>query len=132
VSSPSPASSAPRPRDELGVHVPSKPCTMAKLESLRRGGASIRRIASVLGLSPTTVARLVRDQALDSFVIVNSVMVFLSYIQALRILVARLPFDSNGGFTRPRVVKQRDIDLSAGLTKDMTIFANTLSPLPKH
>jgi DNA invertase Pin-like site-specific DNA recombinase len=38
------------------------PRTMAKLESLRRGGASIRLIAGELGLSPTTVARLVRDQ----------------------------------------------------------------------
>jgi DNA invertase Pin-like site-specific DNA recombinase len=45
-----------RPRTE---HDPRK---MAKLESLRRGGASIRLIAGELGLSPTTVARLVRNQ----------------------------------------------------------------------
>jgi len=36
---------------------------MAKLESLRRGGASIQLIADELGLSPTTVARAVKDQA---------------------------------------------------------------------
>jgi hypothetical protein len=35
---------------------------MAKLDSLRRGGASIRGMANELGLSPTTVARLVRNQ----------------------------------------------------------------------
>jgi DNA invertase Pin-like site-specific DNA recombinase len=34
---------------------------MAKLESLRQGGASIRRIAIELALSATTVARLVRE-----------------------------------------------------------------------
>jgi DNA-binding Lrp family transcriptional regulator len=34
---------------------------MAKLENLRRGGASIRGMANELGLSPTTVARLVRN-----------------------------------------------------------------------
>jgi DNA-binding Lrp family transcriptional regulator len=39
---------------------------MAKLESLRRGGASIRLIARELGLSATTVARLVKEHvALD-------------------------------------------------------------------
>jgi DNA invertase Pin-like site-specific DNA recombinase len=37
--------------------------TMANLIALRRSGASIRRIASELGMSPTTVARLVREQA---------------------------------------------------------------------
>jgi DNA invertase Pin-like site-specific DNA recombinase len=46
-----------RPRTE---HDPRK---MAKLDALRRGGASIRRMANELGLNPTTVARLVRDQA---------------------------------------------------------------------
>jgi DNA invertase Pin-like site-specific DNA recombinase len=35
---------------------------MAKLTALRQSGASIRRIAKELGLSATTVARLVRDQ----------------------------------------------------------------------
>jgi DNA invertase Pin-like site-specific DNA recombinase len=49
-----------RPRTE---HDPRK---MAKLESLRQGGASIRQIASELGLSATTVARLVREQALGT------------------------------------------------------------------
>jgi hypothetical protein len=39
---------------------------MAKLESLRRGGASIRGMANELSLSPTTVARLVRDQAIPT------------------------------------------------------------------
>jgi DNA invertase Pin-like site-specific DNA recombinase len=37
------------------------PRMMAKLENLRRGGASIRGMANELGLSPTTVARLVRN-----------------------------------------------------------------------
>jgi hypothetical protein len=37
--------------------------TMASLIALRRSSASIRRIASELGLSPTTVARLVKRQA---------------------------------------------------------------------
>jgi DNA invertase Pin-like site-specific DNA recombinase len=46
-----------RPRTE---HDPRK---MAKLESMRRGGASIRRMANELDLSPTTVARLLREQA---------------------------------------------------------------------
>ncbi len=46
-----------RPRTE---HDPRK---MANLAALRQSGASIRRIADELGLSPTTVARLVRDQA---------------------------------------------------------------------
>jgi DNA invertase Pin-like site-specific DNA recombinase len=46
-----------RPRTE------DDPRKMAKLESLRRGGASIRLIAGELGLSPTTVTRLVRGQA---------------------------------------------------------------------
>jgi hypothetical protein len=41
---------------------------MAKLESLRRGGASIRRIASELDLSTTTVARLVRALISGSWV----------------------------------------------------------------
>jgi DNA invertase Pin-like site-specific DNA recombinase len=45
-----------RPRTE------HDPRTMARLQSLRLGGASIRRIAGELGLSPTTVARLVREQ----------------------------------------------------------------------
>jgi DNA invertase Pin-like site-specific DNA recombinase len=45
-----------RPRTE---HDPRK---MAKLAALRESGASIRRIASELDLSPTTVARLVRNQ----------------------------------------------------------------------
>jgi DNA invertase Pin-like site-specific DNA recombinase len=45
-----------RPRTE------HDPRTMAKLKALRRSGASIRRIASELDLSPTTVARLVREQ----------------------------------------------------------------------
>jgi DNA invertase Pin-like site-specific DNA recombinase len=39
------------------------PCTMVKVAALRDSGASIRRIARALPLSPTTVARLVRDQA---------------------------------------------------------------------
>jgi predicted transposase YdaD len=37
--------------------------TMAHLTALRRGGASIRRMANELGLSKTTVARLVKEQA---------------------------------------------------------------------
>jgi DNA invertase Pin-like site-specific DNA recombinase len=45
-----------RPRTE------DDPRKMAKLMALREGGVSIRRIASELGLSPTTVARLVREQ----------------------------------------------------------------------
>jgi IS30 family transposase len=36
---------------------------MAELESLRRNGASIRQIARELDLSPTTVARVVKEQA---------------------------------------------------------------------
>jgi hypothetical protein len=36
---------------------------MAQLAALRQGGASIRRIAEELGLSPTTVA----DQGADDF-----------------------------------------------------------------
>jgi DNA-binding Lrp family transcriptional regulator len=36
---------------------------MAKLESLRRGGTSIRRIAGELDLSATTVARLLKERA---------------------------------------------------------------------
>jgi DNA invertase Pin-like site-specific DNA recombinase len=36
------------------------PRIMAELEALRRSGASIRRIARALGLSPTTVAQLVK------------------------------------------------------------------------
>jgi IS30 family transposase len=39
---------------------------MAKLESLRQGGASIRRIASELALSPATVARLMRERELTA------------------------------------------------------------------
>jgi DNA invertase Pin-like site-specific DNA recombinase len=46
-----------RPRTE------HDPRTMARLASLRRSGASIRQIARDLDLSPTTVARLVRYQA---------------------------------------------------------------------
>jgi DNA invertase Pin-like site-specific DNA recombinase len=46
-----------RPRTE---HDPRK---MENLMALRRGRASIRRIANELGLSATTVARLVSDQA---------------------------------------------------------------------
>jgi DNA invertase Pin-like site-specific DNA recombinase len=46
-----------RPRTE------HDPRTMAKLESLRRSGASIRLIPGELELSPTTVARLVGGQA---------------------------------------------------------------------
>jgi DNA invertase Pin-like site-specific DNA recombinase len=46
-----------RPRTE---HDPRK---MAKLESLRQGGGSIRQIASELVLSPTTVARLLKERA---------------------------------------------------------------------
>jgi DNA invertase Pin-like site-specific DNA recombinase len=46
-----------RPRTE---HDPRK---MAKLDVLRRGGASIRVIANELGLSATTVARLLKEQA---------------------------------------------------------------------
>jgi DNA invertase Pin-like site-specific DNA recombinase len=45
-----------RPRTE------DDPRTMVNLEALRRSGASIRRIADELGLSPTTVARLVKEQ----------------------------------------------------------------------
>jgi DNA invertase Pin-like site-specific DNA recombinase len=45
-----------RPRTE------HDPRTMAKLESLRRSGASIRQIAGELGLSATTVARLVKER----------------------------------------------------------------------
>jgi DNA invertase Pin-like site-specific DNA recombinase len=40
--------------------------TMASITALRQSGASIRRIASELNLSPTTVARVVRDQAAPS------------------------------------------------------------------
>jgi hypothetical protein len=36
---------------------------MAKLDALRRGGASIRGMARELGLSATTVARLVKEHA---------------------------------------------------------------------
>ena len=36
---------------------------MAHLTALRRGGASIRRMANELGLSKTTVARLAKEQA---------------------------------------------------------------------
>jgi IS30 family transposase len=36
---------------------------MAKIETLRLSGASIRRIAKELDLSPTTVARVVKEQA---------------------------------------------------------------------
>jgi DNA invertase Pin-like site-specific DNA recombinase len=46
-----------RPRTE---HDPRK---MAKLDALRRGGASIRGMANELGLSPTTVARLLKAPA---------------------------------------------------------------------
>jgi DNA invertase Pin-like site-specific DNA recombinase len=46
-----------RPRTE------QDPRTMAKLAALRQSGASIRRIASELVLSPTTVARLLKEQA---------------------------------------------------------------------
>jgi DNA invertase Pin-like site-specific DNA recombinase len=46
-----------RPRTE------DDPRTMPNLAALRQGGASIRRIAGELGLSPTTVARLVKEQA---------------------------------------------------------------------
>jgi DNA invertase Pin-like site-specific DNA recombinase len=46
-----------RPRTE------HNPRTMANLATLRRGGASIRRIADELDLSPTTVARLLKEQA---------------------------------------------------------------------
>ena len=46
-----------RPRTE---HDPRK---MDKPEGLRQGGASFRRMAKELGLSATTVARLVRDPA---------------------------------------------------------------------
>jgi DNA invertase Pin-like site-specific DNA recombinase len=49
-----------RPRTE------HNPRTIANLATLRRGGASIRRIAKELGLSATTVARLVRDQGAPS------------------------------------------------------------------
>lgn len=49
-----------RPRTEHDAR------TMAKLEALRRSGTSIRRIAMELGLSPTTVARLVRNQAIPA------------------------------------------------------------------
>jgi DNA invertase Pin-like site-specific DNA recombinase len=45
-----------RPRTE------HDPRTMAKLATLRLSGVSIRRIATELGLSKTTVARLVREQ----------------------------------------------------------------------
>jgi DNA invertase Pin-like site-specific DNA recombinase len=45
-----------RPRTE------HDPRAMAKLTALRLSGASIRRIATELGLSKTTVARLVRGQ----------------------------------------------------------------------
>ena len=45
-----------RPRTE------HDPRTMAKLAPLRLSGVSIRRIATELGLSKTTVARLVREQ----------------------------------------------------------------------
>jgi len=45
-----------RPRTE------HDPRTMAKVAALRGSGASIRRIARALALSPTTVARLLRDQ----------------------------------------------------------------------
>jgi DNA invertase Pin-like site-specific DNA recombinase len=37
--------------------------TMAKLDALQRGDASIRRMARELDLSPTTVTRLIREQA---------------------------------------------------------------------
>jgi hypothetical protein len=62
---PSPAYNAPRPRDGFGGRPRTEhdPRTMAKLAALRRGGASIRRIANELGLSATTVTRLVSDQA---------------------------------------------------------------------
>jgi DNA invertase Pin-like site-specific DNA recombinase len=46
-----------RPRTE------HDPRMMAKLTALRQSGASIRRIAREVGLSPTTVARLVGGQA---------------------------------------------------------------------
>jgi DNA invertase Pin-like site-specific DNA recombinase len=46
-----------RPRTE---HDPRK---MAKLAVLRRSGTSIRLIAHALDLSPTTVARLIKEQA---------------------------------------------------------------------
>jgi DNA invertase Pin-like site-specific DNA recombinase len=46
-----------RPRTE------DDPRTMARLAAMRHSGASIRRIAEELDLSPTTVARLVRVQA---------------------------------------------------------------------
>jgi DNA invertase Pin-like site-specific DNA recombinase len=49
-----------RPRTE------HDPRMMAKLTALRQSGASIRRIAKELGLSATTVARLVRDQGAPS------------------------------------------------------------------
>jgi DNA invertase Pin-like site-specific DNA recombinase len=39
------------------------PRKMAKLDALRRGGVSIRQMANELGLSPTTVARLVKEHA---------------------------------------------------------------------
>jgi predicted transposase YdaD len=37
--------------------------TMASLTALQQSGASIRRIAKELDLSPTTVARVVKEQA---------------------------------------------------------------------
>jgi DNA invertase Pin-like site-specific DNA recombinase len=40
------------------------PRTMTKLAALRRNGASIRQIARELDLSPTTVARVVKEQAM--------------------------------------------------------------------
>jgi DNA invertase Pin-like site-specific DNA recombinase len=49
-----------RPRTE---HDPRK---MAKLDALHQSGASIRRMANELGLSPTTIARLVREQTLGT------------------------------------------------------------------
>jgi len=58
----SPAFSVPRPRVGGRPRTEHDPRTMAKLAALHRDSASIRRIAGELGLSATTVARLVRDQ----------------------------------------------------------------------
>jgi DNA invertase Pin-like site-specific DNA recombinase len=57
-----------RPRTE------DNPRIMTNLEALRRSGASIRRISGELGLSPTTVARLVKEQksaSADAFLAVR-------------------------------------------------------------
>jgi DNA invertase Pin-like site-specific DNA recombinase len=53
-----------RPRTEHDARM------MAKLVALRKGGASIRKIADQLGLSTTTTARLIRTLALDGRLLV--------------------------------------------------------------